>query len=167
MSDHKHEEAFSTADTSDVGDASAETDHMLNQATSATVNVPATYDEAAIAPSTAESPTAESAESSQKKKKKANKATQTSTAAVQGSLAGGTWVALIAGAFLLIILLVFILQNQQPVELILLSWKFTVPSGVGFLLAAIAGALIMALVGGVRMIQLRRQIKKRSRETAG
>ena len=79
---------------------------------------------------------------------------------VKGSFAGGTWIALIAGALLLILLLVFILQNQQPAEMTLFSWQFTFPTGVGLLLAAIAGALIMALVGGVRMIQLRRQIKK-------
>ncbi|GAA1474971.1 lipopolysaccharide assembly protein LapA domain-containing protein [Corynebacterium felinum] len=80
--------------------------------------------------------------------------------AVKSSFAGGTWVALIIGALLLIVLLVFILQNQQPVDLTLFAWNFTFPAGVGFLLAAILGALIMAIVGGVRMLQLRRQIKK-------
>jgi hypothetical protein len=85
---------------------------------------------------------------------------------VKGSFAGGTWIALIAGALLLILLLVFILQNQQPAEMTLFSWQFTFPTGVGLLLAAIAGALIMALVGGVRMIQLRRQIKKTQKAAA-
>ncbi|MDO4631412.1 MAG: lipopolysaccharide assembly protein LapA domain-containing protein [Corynebacterium sp.] len=80
---------------------------------------------------------------------------------VKGSFAGGTWVALIAGALLLIVLLVFIMQNQEPVELVLFAWNFTFPAGIGFLLAAIGGALIMALVGGVRMFQLRRQITKK------
>ncbi|MCQ9351627.1 lipopolysaccharide assembly protein LapA domain-containing protein [Corynebacterium sp. 153RC1] len=79
---------------------------------------------------------------------------------VKSSFAGGTWVALIVGALLLIALLVFILQNQQQVELTMFAWAFTVPAGVGFLLAAILGALIMAMVGIVRMYQLRRQIKK-------
>lgn len=79
---------------------------------------------------------------------------------VKKTFAGGTWTALIAGALLLIVLLIFIMQNQQPVELTFMQWGFTFPAGVGFLLAAIAGALIMALVGGVRMLQLRRQIKK-------
>ena len=79
---------------------------------------------------------------------------------VQGSFAGGTWLALIAGCLLLILLLVFILQNQQSAELNFFSWHFQFPSGVGFLLSAIAGALIMALVGGVRMLELRRQVKK-------
>ena len=79
---------------------------------------------------------------------------------VQGSFAGGTWLALIAGCLLLILLLIFILQNQQSAELNFFSWHFQFPSGVGFLLSAIAGALIMALVGGVRMLELRRQVKK-------
>lgn len=79
---------------------------------------------------------------------------------VQGSFAGGTWIALIAGALLLIMLLVFIMQNQDQVDLVLFAWNFRFPAGIGFLLAAISGARIMALVGGVRMFQLRRQIIK-------
>ncbi|AZA09017.1 LapA family protein [Corynebacterium pseudopelargi] len=79
---------------------------------------------------------------------------------VQGSLAGGTWVSLIVGALLLIVLLIFIMQNQEQVELEFFAWNFSVPVGVGFLLAAIVGALIMAMVGIIRMFQLRRQIKK-------
>lgn len=80
--------------------------------------------------------------------------------AVQGSIAGGTWVALIIGALLLILLLVFVLQNQEAVDITFLAWHFSFPTGVGFLLAAIAGALIMAMVGAIRMFQLRRQITK-------
>lgn len=79
---------------------------------------------------------------------------------VKTSFAGGTWIALIAGALLLIALLVFIMQNQQQLDLTIFVWQFTLPVGIGFLLAAITGALIMAFVGGVRMFQLRRQIKK-------
>lgn len=67
---------------------------------------------------------------------------------------------MIIGALLLILLLVFIMQNQHTVDLTLFAWEFTVPAGVGVLLAAIAGALIMALVGGVRMLELRRELKK-------
>lgn len=82
---------------------------------------------------------------------------------VKKTLAGGTWVALIVGALLLIALLVFILQNQQQVELNLLSWTFQFPAGIGYLFSAITGALIMALVGGVRMLELRRQVRKQRR----
>ncbi|AKE41467.1 hypothetical membrane protein [Corynebacterium kutscheri] len=79
---------------------------------------------------------------------------------VKKTFAGGTWTALIVGALLLILLLIFIMQNQQSVTLEFFTWQFSVPAGVGTLLAAITGALIMALVGGVRIIQLRRQIRK-------
>lgn len=79
---------------------------------------------------------------------------------VKKSFAGGAWVALIIGALLLILLLIFIMQNQQSVQLSFFTWEFAFPAGVGFLLAAIAGGLIMAMVGGVRMMQLRRQIKR-------
>ncbi|MBC2681764.1 LapA family protein [Corynebacterium anserum] len=80
---------------------------------------------------------------------------------VKGSIAGSTWVALIIGALLLILLLVFILQNQQSVRLQMFVWEVNFPIGVGMLIAAIIGALIMALVGGVRMVQLRRQVTAR------
>ena len=76
------------------------------------------------------------------------------------TLAGGTWVALVVGALLLVALLVFILQNQAPVEMNILTWTFEIPAGVAYLLSAITGALIMAMVGGVRMFEYRRKIKK-------
>ncbi|MCX2163047.1 LapA family protein [Corynebacterium auriscanis] len=79
---------------------------------------------------------------------------------VKGSTAGGTWVALIIGVLLLIILLTFILQNQEKFDLQLFAWSIQLPIGVGILLSAILGALIMALVGGVRIMQLRRQVKR-------
>ena len=77
---------------------------------------------------------------------------------VKKSLAGATWVGLIVGVLLLIVLLVFILQNQESAELQLFAWTMTFPIGVGMLIAAIVGALIMALVGGVRIVQLRKQV---------
>ena len=76
------------------------------------------------------------------------------------TLAGGTWVALVVGALLLVALLIFILQNQAPVEMNILTWTFEIPAGVAYLLSAITGALIMAMVGGVRMFEYRRKIKK-------
>ncbi|MCZ9308420.1 LapA family protein [Corynebacterium uberis] len=86
--------------------------------------------------------------------------TTSAKTAPQRTIAGATWTALIVGAGLLILLLIFIMQNQQSVDLNLFAWHFTFPAGVGFLLAAIVGALIMALVGGVRMLELRRHAKR-------
>lgn len=82
---------------------------------------------------------------------------------VAGSLAGSTWVGLIIGAVLLIVLIVFIVQNQQEATVTLFAWDFTLSAGIIYLLFAIGGALIMALVGGVRMLQLRRQVRYGSR----
>ena len=79
---------------------------------------------------------------------------------VKGSIAGGMWVSLIFGILLLILLLVFIVQNPQPTQLNLFAWHFQFPTAVGLLFAAIVGALIMALVGGIRIIQLRRQVRQ-------
>lgn len=79
---------------------------------------------------------------------------------VNSSFAAGTWIALIAGALLLILLLVFIVQNQTSTTVDFLSWQFTLPMRVWVLGSSIAGALIMAIVGGVRMFELRRQVKK-------
>ena len=55
---------------------------------------------------------------------------------VKRTVAGSTWVALIIGAILLVLLLVFILQNQQSVRLHMLWWDWNFPMGVGMLLEA-------------------------------
>ncbi len=73
---------------------------------------------------------------------------------------GYTWVALVAAAVLGIILLVFILQNLDKAEVTLFFWSFSIPLGITILLSVIAGALVMALVGGGRILQLRRAAKR-------
>ncbi|SDD04920.1 lipopolysaccharide assembly protein LapA domain-containing protein [Rhodococcus tukisamuensis] len=79
--------------------------------------------------------------------------------------AAATWTGLVIGALVLVLLLVFILQNLDQVTLNVFVWEFSLPLGVSLLLAAIAGALIMALAGGVRIVQIRR-VAKRSRASA-
>lgn len=83
---------------------------------------------------------------------------------VKGSFAASTWAALIVGFLLLILLIIFILQNQQTAELNFFAWSVEWPAGVAFLIFAIAGALIMALVGGWRMFELRRQVRKQAKQ---
>lgn len=78
----------------------------------------------------------------------------------KSSVVGFTWIFAFLGLMLLIFLLVFVLQNLQRVEMTIFTWTTSYPLGVGLLLAAIAGALIMALIGSVRIIQLRRTVKK-------
>jgi uncharacterized integral membrane protein len=66
---------------------------------------------------------------------------------------------LIAGAIVLILLLVFILENTQDVRIAYFGVGFHMPLGVALLLAAIAGALIVGIVGSARILQLRRRVR--------
>ena len=76
------------------------------------------------------------------------------------SRSGGLWTGLILSAIVLIFLLVFILQNQISVTIRFLGFAGSVPVGVALLLAAIAGLLLVAIPGGVRIMQLRRAARR-------
>ena len=80
--------------------------------------------------------------------------------ALPHSRAGSWWTALIIGAALLIVLLVFILQNLDSHPIQILFWQWEMPLGVALLGAAILGVLITATIGGIRILQLRRQARK-------
>ncbi|MDO4254078.1 MAG: lipopolysaccharide assembly protein LapA domain-containing protein [Kocuria sp.] len=82
----------------------------------------------------------------------------------KGGATGATWVALIIGLLLLVLLLVFVLQNMNDVLITYMAWEFTLPLGVAMLLAAVAGGLIMAMVGSIRLIMLKRRVNKLEKE---
>jgi uncharacterized integral membrane protein len=69
---------------------------------------------------------------------------------------GGLYLGLILSAVVLVFLLVFILQNLEPVRIEFLGLAGQLPTGVALLLAAIAGLLLVAIPGGLRILQLRR-----------
>ncbi|ACY21362.1 Uncharacterized integral membrane protein-like protein [Gordonia bronchialis DSM 43247] len=71
-----------------------------------------------------------------------------------------TYFGLVIGAIILILLLVFILQNLESQQIMLIFWEVNLPVGVSLLIAAIAGALLVALIGGLRMLQMRRALRK-------
>jgi len=83
--------------------------------------------------------------------------------ALRHSRSGGLWTGLILSAIVLIFLLVFILQNQISVTIRFLGFAGSVPVGVALLLAAIAGLLLVAIPGGVRIMQLRRAARRAAR----
>ncbi|MGH3433268.1 MAG: LapA family protein [Thermocrispum sp.] len=68
-----------------------------------------------------------------------------------------TWVAVVVAVVVLIFLLVFILQNLDSATVHFLGASGTLPLGVAMLFAAIAGALLVALIGSARILQLRRR----------
>jgi uncharacterized integral membrane protein len=70
------------------------------------------------------------------------------------------WWALVVGLVILIVLLVFVAQNTESITVHFLGFHWSLPVGVGYLLAAVAGATTTVLVGAARIIQLRRAAKK-------
>ncbi|MEW1981644.1 LapA family protein [Citricoccus sp. NPDC079358] len=79
-------------------------------------------------------------------------------------VSGGTWIALILGAVVLVLLLIFILQNNVDADFAYFGWSFSLPLGVAMLFAAIAGVLVMGLFGSVRLIKLGHRVRKLQRE---
>ncbi|MFC7374136.1 lipopolysaccharide assembly LapA domain-containing protein [Brachybacterium sp. GCM10030268] len=77
-----------------------------------------------------------------------------------GGTTAGLWIALILGAIVLVLLLIFVIQNSETAAFEYFNAQFDLPLGVAMLLAAIAGALVMALVGSVRMIQMSWTIRR-------
>jgi lipopolysaccharide assembly protein A len=67
-----------------------------------------------------------------------------------------------AGAIVLIVLLVFILENTQSVKISFFGASSHLPLGVALLLAAIGGALLVGIIGAARIVQLRRHVRRRA-----
>jgi uncharacterized integral membrane protein len=82
------------------------------------------------------------------------------TPTLRHSRTGGLWVGLILSALVLLVLLVFILQNGQPVQISFFAFEGVLPTGVALLLAAIAGILLVAIPGSLRILQLRRAARR-------
>ena len=73
----------------------------------------------------------------------------------------GTWVAVIAGLVVLVVLLVFILQNLDPATVHFFGAQGSLPLAIAMLFSAIGGAALVALIGGARILQLRKQTRRR------
>ena len=68
---------------------------------------------------------------------------------------GGIWVAVGFFAVILLLLLIFILQNNTNVGVSYLGMHGHLPLGVALLLAAVCGVLLVVLAGTARIGQLR------------
>ena len=67
----------------------------------------------------------------------------------------GAWTAVVVGLIALVVILVFILQNQQSVQVSFLFFSGHLPLAVALLFAMILGALIVFAFGAARILQLR------------
>jgi uncharacterized integral membrane protein len=79
---------------------------------------------------------------------------------LRGSRTSGVWIGLVAVAVLVVLLVVFTLQNTQQVDLAFLGWQGRLPLSAAILIAAAAGLLIAAVAGSLRILQLRRRVKR-------
>ena len=76
---------------------------------------------------------------------------------------GGIWVAFALFALVLLLLLIFIAENNRTVDVAYFGAHGHVPLGVALLLAAVLGVLLVAVPGTARIIQLRITARRRRR----
>ncbi len=72
---------------------------------------------------------------------------------------------LIAGSAVLVLVLIFIVQNAHAVNISFFGAHLQLSLAVALLLAAIAGALLMAIAGTARITQLRQTMRRDRRES--
>ena len=77
----------------------------------------------------------------------------------------GLRTALIAGIVALTVVLIFIIQNAHAVSISFFGAHLQVSLAVALLLAAVAGALIMAAAGTARITQLRQTMRRDRRKS--
>jgi uncharacterized integral membrane protein len=70
--------------------------------------------------------------------------------------AGVVWAAVVAALILLILLIIFILQNQEQVAVRYFGLEGMVPLGMALFIASVTGGVLVAVAGGARILQLRR-----------
>jgi len=78
----------------------------------------------------------------------------------------GAWTALVVGIVILVVILIFILQNLQSVEVHFLFFQGQLPLAVALLFAMVLGAVIVLGFGAARILQLRGVARRARRTTA-
>ena len=78
----------------------------------------------------------------------------------------GIWVAVGSFAVILLLLLIFILQNGTQVSVSYLGMHGHLPLGVALLLSAVCGVLLVVLAGAARISQLRATARRHRRVDA-
>jgi lipopolysaccharide assembly protein A len=77
----------------------------------------------------------------------------------------GAWTALVVGIVALLLILLFILQNLQSVELSFIVFHGHLPLAVALLFAVILGAIIVLAFGAARITQLRMVARNARRQS--
>lgn len=82
---------------------------------------------------------------------------------IRRTRASGIWVATACFGVVLLLLLIFILQNSQTVKVSYLGAHGHLSLGVALLLAAVCGVLLVVLAGTARILQLRSTARRHRR----
>jgi len=82
---------------------------------------------------------------------------------VKRTRTGAAWVGIVVGAAVLVLLIVFMLQNTVPVEVTFLGLTGTAPLALTLLIAGVGFAVVTLVVGSLRIGQLRRRIGRGDR----
>lgn len=75
------------------------------------------------------------------------------------------WVGVMAGAMVLVLLLVFILQNTRSVNVSYFTLSGSMPLGIALLLATMAGLLLAGGIASLRIWQLRHRLSRHTEST--
>ncbi|AMB39279.1 LapA family protein [Arthrobacter sp. TES] len=77
------------------------------------------------------------------------------------------WVAVAVGLVVLVLLIVFFVQNQDMVTVRFFGLEGSLALGTTLFIAAVGGGVLVALAGGARILQLRIINHRRQRSLAG
>lgn len=84
----------------------------------------------------------------------------------RGSRTGAVWASTTISIVVLILLIIFILQNNGPVSIVFFGFEGSIPLGMALLIAAVAGAAVVAIAGVARLAQVRLN-ERRARKQQG
>lgn len=76
------------------------------------------------------------------------------------------WVSIGIALLLLVLLIIFILQNSTRVDVQFLGLDGTIPLGVALLIAAVGGGVLVAIAGIARITQLRIGARRLKRDAS-
>ena len=88
-------------------------------------------------------------------------------AAPRRTWARTVWAATGAALVLLVLLIVFILQNSTQVDVRFLGFTSSIPLGMALLIAAVGGGVVVAIAGAARVTGLRVSARRARRSSTG
>ena len=82
---------------------------------------------------------------------------------LRGSRTSNAWIAIVLLGVVLVVLVVFIAQNTQRVEVSFFGWDGHAPLAVALMIAAAGGLILAAIAATLRIWQVRRRVRRGQR----